>query len=756
MSVTTTAPSLPTPTPSLPLFQRYLCPFTHKFTKVQDASLFSIYKKSTFRPNKISRQFHSSVFWDEIKKSKVFESIAHSHGNSQTLEGLANMILRRAEYLYNGGYIEESPKPKVRGNENDQDTESPKPKVRGNENDQGLSNKLKRKRNPSLLERGSSSGTNKSSKRGGSKSPPVPAPPPPEDTSVGVYYGVVNFESPKVGVPSAASASRGDGSGASSFTDMDDLYILSIVDSLLTSDGSEKSVRVDWEAFNVMQLEYPSLKDQCIEEVSKRAVKLLENKGKIISNFDAAKIAKFKVENGVEVSTDLAESKVPVSMSVPNFVDEIPILKVGDICWSRWKVDDSYKDNLYESIIVDVHIRDGSDVVYDVEVFGDSVDNRIFKIGWEEIVTTEDYSYVLDCELTSTGNSQEEKVPKKKGRGWTTKLTGDSLFYSLKVAMRIYDDTLVEKDGKLVRTRALNIGEDWEFVRGQPPLRIEGFNAGKGGRSSQTPIGVMPEIDKETTFTDTTKERVLKKSSSSSSSSVSAKGAMPSGEEGGGKVKPTKVKPTTEKRTKDKQEKQAKANKAKRVPSAPISAPAPTPAATSTTNSSIESMVKKSVSAILKDISSLKTQTSPGQKRVISIGQKIHLNKVQATLSLATEHGFSIPSPTSKDTLISLPLGWPRNPFSSDSEGNGKIKDGDLVPYLEYCDTLEVVESGDMSTSSNNSTSSNSSCTTASAVTAATTPTSNKSVKVWRCDKCKEVSFDTFEKAEKHEKTCGV
>lgn len=384
MSVTTAAPSLPTPTPSLPLFQRYLCPFTHKFTKVQDASLFSIYKKSTFHPNKISPQLNSSVFWDGIKRSKIFESIAHSHGNSHTLGGLANMLLRRAEYLYNGGYLEESPKPKSRGNENDQ----------------GLSNRLKRKRSPSSLERGSSSGSNNSSKRGGSKSPPVPAP-PPEDTSVGVYYGVINFESPKVGMPSAASTSQADGFGASSFTDMDDLYILSIVDSLLTSDGSMKSVKVDREAFNVMQLEYPSLKDQGIEEVSKRAVKLLEDKGKIISIFDAAKVAKLKVENGVEVSTDLAESKVPVSMSAPNFVDEIPILKVGDLCWSRWKVDDRNKDNLYESIVVDVYIRDNSDVVYDVEVFGDTEDNRIFKIGWEEVVTVEDYRWV-EVEVTKS------------------------------------------------------------------------------------------------------------------------------------------------------------------------------------------------------------------------------------------------------------------------------------------------------------------------------------------------------------------
>lgn len=371
----------------------------------------------------------------------------------------------------------------------------------------------------------------------------------------------------------------------------------------------------------------------------------------------------------------------------------------------------------------------------------------------------------------STGTSQDEKVPKKKGRGWTTKLTGDSLFYSLQVAMRVYDDKLVEKDGKLVRARALNIDEDWEFVRGQSPSRIKGFNAGKGGRSPQTPIGVMPEIDKETTFTDTTKERALKKSSSSSSSSLSAKGTMPSREEGDGKkVKPTKVKPTTETEpTKEKPKKQAafivakaaKATKAKGVPSAPTPAPAPAPAASGTMKSLIEPVVKKSVSAFLKDINSLKTQASPGQKRVISIGQKIHLNKVQATLSLATEHGFSIPSPTSKDTLVSLPLDWPRNPFSSDSEGNGKIKDGDLVPYLEYCDTLEVAEDGDLSTSSNISTSSSSSsssssCTTVTAVTAATTPTSNKSIKVWRCDKCKEASFDTFEEAEKHEKTCGL
>jgi hypothetical protein len=55
---------------------------------------------------------------------------------------------------------------------------------------------------------------------------------------------------------------------------------------------------------------------------------------------------------------------------------------------------------------------------------------------------------------------------------------------------------------------------------------------------------------------------------------------------------------------------------------------------------------------------------------MLCLKQKLYLSATQATHSLATEHGFTIPSPTAKDSKISIPEGWPMNPFKSAKEGD--------------------------------------------------------------------------------------
>jgi hypothetical protein len=136
--------------------------------------------------------------------------------------------------------------------------------------------------------------------------------------------------------------------------------------------------------------------------------------------------------------------------------------------------------------VVNVDVKEEGDIIYDVLVYGDTEDGRVFRIGWDDVVTNEDYTHVLDCTAVVTA-IDADKVPLKKRDGWKTVLNGeDAVYYSIRVAMRKYDDELVKKGGKLVRARALNIPEDWTFERGAAPLRTVGLNAGKDGRNPET------------------------------------------------------------------------------------------------------------------------------------------------------------------------------------------------------------------------------------------------------------------------------
>lgn len=87
-------------------------------------------------------------------------------------------------------------------------------------------------------------------------------------------------------------------------------------------------------------------------------------------------------------------------------------------------------------------------------------------------------------------------------------------------------------------------------------------------------------------------------------------------------------------------------------------------------DAAIPPVVKRAVSTLLKDIQYLRCTFSPSQKKMLCLKQKLYLSATQATHSLATEHGFTIPSPTAKESKISIPEGWPMNPFKSAKEGD--------------------------------------------------------------------------------------
>lgn len=136
--------------------------------------------------------------------------------------------------------------------------------------------------------------------------------------------------------------------------------------------------------------------------------------------------------------------------------------------------------------MVNVYVKKEGDILYDVQVYGDTEVGRVFRIGWDDVIMDEDYIYLLELtHVKSTADSG--KAPKRKRDGWITELTGeDAVYYSMKVAMRKYDDELVKKDGRQVRARALNIPDDFVFERGAAPMRSKVYTAGKEGRNPNT------------------------------------------------------------------------------------------------------------------------------------------------------------------------------------------------------------------------------------------------------------------------------
>jgi len=244
-------------------------------------------------------------------------------------------------------------------------------------------------------------------------------------------------------------------------------------------DGSSSYVDMDWSGLGRSISDYPELKERDMKEVCARAVKvgpseerndelttqslatkithtptseqpppsvttatiliphpnpfrgssqLMEDVRVRARNFDSlADEADVKVEG--EQLGAFSSSVAPgtlISISSSRFVDMIPILQVGDICWTPWKIKDKFADKLFESIIVDVHTMGLNDVIYDIYVIGDAIEGgRYFKIGFEEVMLVEDYEFHVH--LKEKKGTDVIKMKAKEGGGWSTKLTGDKV-----------------------------------------------------------------------------------------------------------------------------------------------------------------------------------------------------------------------------------------------------------------------------------------------------------------------------------------
>ena len=73
------------------------------------------------------------------------------------------------------------------------------------------------------------------------------------------------------------------------------------------------------------------------------------------------------------------------------------------------------------------------------------------------------------------------------------------------------------------------------------------------------------------------------------------------------------------------------------------------------------------------------------------------MKRSEVSLELTAKHGLFPPSPTSDDQRISLPLDWPRNPFSGASGEDGKVDNDEesLEDYLTYCCASSNKDDGD-------------------------------------------------------------
>ncbi|GMH53143.1 hypothetical protein TrRE_jg11877, partial [Triparma retinervis] len=161
-------------------FERFHGPFVFKFSKLQDKTLFNIYRMSTFTPpNRLAKELNTALFWQEVKKADIFDKLGSP-------EGLESLILRRAEYLFH-----DAPKEgrKSRSGAKLSTKSATTSKADYDENDQDASNKWMKKKSGNHL--GVSSSGGKGSKNGskrGKAPPSSPTPPPtPEDDGSGVY-----------------------------------------------------------------------------------------------------------------------------------------------------------------------------------------------------------------------------------------------------------------------------------------------------------------------------------------------------------------------------------------------------------------------------------------------------------------------------------------------------------------------------------------------------------------------------------------
>ena len=117
-----------------------------------------------------------------------------------------------------------------------------------------------------------------------------------------------------------------------------------------------------------------------------------------------------------------------------------------------------------------MNVREGCDIVYDVLVYGDPVEGRFFRVGWEDVTTVEDYDAILDIQNIATVDSSKT-ISREKG-GWVTSLTGGGcVFFSIRAAMRAFDDEIVKRHGTQTRARSLHFPEDWKLERGEFPRR---------------------------------------------------------------------------------------------------------------------------------------------------------------------------------------------------------------------------------------------------------------------------------------------